>query len=561
MLAYLLYGIHACLWGMSTLVRRFVKTGDFAAILLEGEYPDCPEPPGKFPIRLFHSPKPSLHAIARQFDLIARDRHLRGVMLHLQDLALAPAQLDALRGLILKLRQAGKRVVVWSCVYSRNHYYLASAADEILLQPGGSIEPLGFFRRYLFLADALDQLGIRADLIPIAPYKSAGDVFTRNRMSDEAREMARWVADATYAEMTSAVAHGRGLAREEAVAVMDHTPCTDLKAVEQGLVDSLVSEEELPTRLKSDDQPASLATWNLGKRFWLRTRPRKPGRYLALVSIEGLIVNGHSRRSPFGRPLPVPFLFEHLAGDLSLTQVARRILADRRAAGVVVHVNSPGGSATASEAIRASLAALAARKPLVVVMGSAAASGGYLVSTPARHILAQPNTITGSIGVLGGKFTINQLLDRLLIRRETISHGRFADFHDSETPYGEEERQILWEILERTYQLFLQQVAEGRKLSQEAVQAVADGRVWTGRQAVAHGLVDELGGLEDGLAKARALAGLPPDAPVRMFSPDKTYHPPSGQSEDPATHALEAFRAMSRTQAYYLCPFSLDHDR
>lgn len=561
MLAYLLYGIHACIWGTSTLVRRFVKTGDYAVILLEGEYPDCPEPPGKFPFRLFHSPKPSLHAMARQFGLIASDPHLQGVILHLRELALAPAQLDTLRSLILDLRQTGKRVVVWSYTYSRDTYYLASAADEILLQPAGLIEPLGLFRRYLFLADALEQLGIRADLIPIAPYKTAADIFTRNRMSDEGREMARWLAEASYAEMTGAVAAGRRLDRAEALELMDRTPCTDLKAMEQRIVDSLVSEDDLPARFTKNNQPARLVAWNLEKRYWLRQPPRKPGRYIALISIKGLIVNGRSRRTPFGRPLPVPFLFEHLAGDLSLTQVARKTLADRQAAGVVVHIDSPGGSATASEAIRAALASVASKKPLVVVMGATAASGGYLVSTPARHILAQPNTLTGSIGVVGGKFTINRLLDRLLIHRETVRHGRFAEFHDSETPYTEDERQILWESLERTYHFFLQQVAQGRKLSEEAVQVVADGRVWTGRQALARGLIDELGGLEEGLAKARELAGLPPDAPVRMISPDKTYHPPSGESETTVSHALEVFRAMSRTQAYYLCPFSLDHSR
>lgn len=557
MLGYLVYGIHACVWGVSRLVRRFVKTGDYAVLLLEGEYPDCPEPPGKFPFRLLHPPKPSLHAIADHLRLITDDRHLRGVVLHVRELALAPAQLDTLRSLIGKLRHAGKRVVVWSYTYSRDTYYLASAADEILLLPGGSVEPLGFFQRHIFLAEALAELGLHADLVPIAPYKSAGDVFTRTRMSDEAREMTSWLADAAQIEMTSAVAQGRNMGREAAEALMDRAPCTDQKAVEQGLVDSLVYEDDLPAHLKKNDQPAHLVTWNLDKQYWHRRRPRRPGRYIVLLSIHGLIVNGYSRRSPFGRP-PIPILCDHLAGDLSITQVVRRIMADRRAAGVVVHVDSPGGSATASEAIRSSLAHLAARKPLVVVMGAAAASGGYLVSTPARHILAQPNTVTGSIGVLGGKFTVSRFLDRLLIHRETVRRGKFADFHDPEMPYNEEARTILWESLERTYQLFLDQVADSRKLSLEAVRAVADGRVWAGRQALNHGLVDELGGLREGLAKARELAALSSDAQVRMLTPDKSHHPPSAESESGVTHGLQVIRALARVQQFYLCPITLD---
>ena len=246
-----------------------------------------------------------------------------------------------------------------------------------------------------------------------------------------------------------------------------------------------------------------------------------------MIRVEGVIISGRSQRPPGKSPVPLPFVFNPRAGDMSVVQQARVALMDRRAAAVVLYVNSEGGSALASEAMAAALEKLAAKKPLIASMGPVAASGGYYVCTPAQWILAQPGTLTGSIGVLAGKLIIGGLWDKLLFHRESIGRGRHSDFDSVERPFNDEERQSVTDDIQRVYDVFLDRVTSSRNISLEAANAVAGGRVWTGRQAKEHGLVDQLGGLENALAKAHQLAGLNPRAPVHeiVISREHNYPP------------------------------------
>lgn len=244
------------------------------------------------------------------------------------------------------------------------------------------------------------------------------------------------------------------------------------------------------------------------------------------------------------------------AGDLTVVQQARRLARARRVAAVVLWIDSPGGSATASEAMAAALKVLANRKPLVAVMGGVAGSGGYYVATPARRIFAQPGTLTGSIGVISTRLAVGGLLRRLLIGHQMIARGTYSGMEDPSRPYSDAERAKVREIVDRLYGLFLDRVAESRGRPVGEIEPIAGGRVWTGRQALARGLVDELGGIDRALAEARRLGGVRDDAPL-VEPQGRGAVAPAATST--AALVLGTIRALSLAPAWLMCPL-LDAD-
>jgi protease IV len=552
-LAYTVYAIRYLARRTTNTFRRFIKVPDYVVLSLEESYPELRQPRQTFWTRRLFPAKPSIQDLAEQFNILEGDPRVRGVILRLSRLHMPLSQLQTLRDLVHKLRQSGKQVVAWATGYDSATYYVACAAEKVLLQTGGWISPLGIRRSFLFLADALDLIGVKADILQISPYKSSADFLSKSQMSDEMREMIDWLMDADYAEMIHGIAEGRHLEESSARTLMDKTPCSDLKALESGLVDKLVSEEDLPSELRRGEEPARLSHWEEVKRLLRRSVPPRPGRYVALLRIEGMIVEGRSQRFPYRRRFPIPFLLDERAGNLSVVQEARRILADKYAAAVVIYVDSGGGSAAASEAITAALEKIAAKKPLVVAMGSLAGSGGYYVSTPGHWIVAQPSTLTGSIGVLFGKIANAGLFDKLLLHRETLSRGQHATLLDIGQSFSEEERTMVREQVKRTYDIFLNRVTRSRKMTPEVVEAIGAGRVWTGRQALERRLVDELGGLDRALIKARQLAGLPEDAPLRELTGSKHLRAPVSEPIGQLHDALRGLYYLHQS-ALCLCP-------
>ncbi len=558
MIVYLFYGIRNLIRILGNHFRRLGKPPDYVMFRLEGEYPEVWEPPANFIQRRLRPPRLSLQDLAEQFRTIADDPRVSGVILHLRQLEMDLARLESLRDLILDLRHSGKRVITWSTRYFPASYFVACAADEILLQPGSDIPPFGLRSTYPYLAESLGKIGIKGDFIQISPYKSAYDIYTRKDMSDEVREMSNWLMDSAFEQVIEAIANGRGISEQQAMEWVDSTPCIDLKAIEMGIVDKTISEEDLPEYLQQDGKPARLATWEEARSRLFRRPLPHPGRYVALLTIEGKIIDGESSRPPIKPPIPIPMLMETRAGDLSVVQAARKVLRDKRAAAVVLYVDSGGGSATASEAMRSALEKINNEKPLIVSMGPVAGSGGYWVSTPARHIMAQPGTITGSIGVVTGKMVVGEMLDKLFFGRETISRGKHILIDDAEEPFSQEEREIAWESITRTYDQFLDIVSVSRHKSREDVDAIGKGRVWTGKQALENGLVDELGSLDRALAKAREMAGLHERAPVRMILPDKRTIPPTTTADSALNYALEGVRMFRWGTPLLLCPITWD---
>ena len=514
----LLFPFRYLWWLVSSLRRSIGKPPEYVLLVLAESLPPLPDPPRPFWQRFLGRPRLSVKELGERFDAIGRDRRIKGVVLHLRPVGMPMATLQDLREQVANLRRAGKRVVAWAPSYTTATYYLACACDEILLMPTGVVGALGFTTTGMFLADGLKRFGLSGDFVQVSPYKSAADPLTKSRMSDELREQLTWLLESQHAELLRAIVDSRGVDEARAKELVDCSPYSDDGALENHAVDRLAGEEELGLKIGSWDRA--------------RRRMRKPaptlgrGRYVALMRIEGTIVDGQSGSVPFRPPVDIPLVGDDRAGDLTVVQVARQVAADKRAAAVVLYVNSRGGSSTASEAMRRALQTISARKPVVVVMGPVAGSGGYDVATPGAWIIARPGTLTGSIGVLGGKIVTGALWSKLLFNRETIAFGEHVTINSDERPYSDVERDIVRREIDHIYRSFLDVVAKARKMSVEQLRPNADGKVWTGRQALERGLVDELGGLDAGVRKARSLAGLPERAPLREVRGPRRYVPP-----------------------------------
>jgi len=427
-------------WLISSVRRARGRPPEYVIFVLENDLPALPDPPGPFWQRFTGRPRLSVRELGERFDAIANDPRIKGVILHLRPVGMPMATLQDLRELVGKLRQSGRRVVAWAPFYTTGTYYLACACDEILLMPTGTVQPLGFATTGMFLRDGLARFGIEADFVQVSPYKSAADPLTKSKMSPEVREQLTWLLDSQHKDLLSAIGKGRVLDEKGAQALVDGSPYSDDTALEMRAVDAVVPEEKLAERVgPSSGSSATIGTWERARRKVKLPAPRLArGKYVAVLRIEGTIIDGRSGKLPVRPPIDVPLVGEDRAGDLTVVQAARQVAADKKAAAVVLYVNSRGGSATASEAMRQALNVIAASKPLVVAMGPVAGSGGYWVSTPGRWIVARPGSLTGSIGVLTGKLVTGGLWPKLMFNRETIAFGQHATINSDEKPYTDE---------------------------------------------------------------------------------------------------------------------------
>jgi protease-4 len=542
------------LWWLISSVRRSVgKPPEYVIFVLENDLPALPDPPRPFWQRFTSRPRLSVRELGERFDAIANDPRIKGVILHLRPVAMPMATLEDLRELVGKLRQSGRRVVAWSTFYTTGTYYLACACDEILLMPAGTVAPLGFASTGMFLRDGLARFGIEADFLQISPYKTAMDMLTKSKMSPELREQVTWLLDSHYKELLAAIGKGRVLDEKGAQELVDGSPYGDDTALEMRVVDAVLTEERVAERLgPSSGAQATIGTW---ERAQAKLRSSAPtlgrGKYVAVLRIEGTILDGRSARLPFKPPLEVPLVGGDRAGDLTVVQAARQVARDKRAAAVVLYVNSRGGSMTAAESMRNALEVIAARKPLVVAMGPVAGSAGYSVSMAGHWIVARPGALTGSIGVLTGKIVTGGMWSKLMFNRETIAFGRHVTMESDEKPFTDEEREILKRKIDRAYAFFVDLVAKARKMTPEEVHPIAAGRVWTGRQAFERKLIDELGGLDAAIRKARSLAGLSDRARVREVRAPKLMIPPEaiGGATGYVGYLLEGVSLLNRAPA------------
>ncbi len=404
---------------------------------------------------------------------------------------------QAVRDVLVAIRKAGKSVVVHLPVGTDTKGYLiASAAEKVYAFPGASLTLPGFASRGIFLKTALARAGLDVEVLARGKYKSAGDMLARDEMSEPHKEQTGAILDVLHGALRDAITDGRGLPPAEATAAIDRGLFRAPEALEAKLVDGSVFDDEVLSLLvpaKAPPPPCVPAAAYLKARGL--TKLGGPRACIGVITVHGAISEG-------GGSYP------------SRGALATRIIADARMAreskqvrGVVLHVDSPGGSALASARMHRELALLAAEKPLVVLMANVAASGGYYVAAPACSIVASPLTITGSIGVIAARFAFGPLLARLGVHTDGLKRGEHSDLSDPTHSLSDAERAFLQSEIEGTYQEFVDVVARGRKKSKDEVESLAQGRVWTGADAHARGLVDTLGDMETALAEVRSRIG------------------------------------------------------
>jgi protease-4 len=495
------------------LLRRRV---DYVRIDLGGALPEFAEAPPWWQRRLMGRRAPlSMQELRRRLDRIAADPQAKGLLLHIDGLAVGWATLQSLRAELLRFRAAGGRVVAYVASLDNASYCAACAADTIVTVPSAEFRVLGLRLEVQFLGDALDRIGLRAEVEAVSPYKSAGDQFSRSDMSPEDRAQLERVLDGRYAALVEMIAEGRAKQPEEVRALIDAAPMGAQQALDRGLVDQLCYEDELEALLRVDGRDPVIAPWHTAR--WALRLPlaRAFRRVVAVVPVEGAIVTGGSR----SLPVPLPLLGEEFAGAESVSRALRQAERSQRVAAVLVYVNSRGGDAFASDLIWREVLRVGRRKPLVVVMGDVAASGGYYLAAPAAAIVARPATLTGSIGVIATRFAAADLLGDAGVNTVVLSRGAHTGLGSATEPLSEAERAALREEVQRLYAIFKQRVRDGRGLSEERLEPIAGGRVWLGHEARDLGLVDLLGGVPEGLLRAQELAGLPQDraAPLLLL--------------------------------------------
>jgi protease-4 len=517
--------------------RLLGRPPEYVWIEVSGPLAEFETPVGFLRRRLSQGPSPpTLERLRLWLDRIAADRRPRGVVLRIKNLDAGWAAIEELRREILAFRSRGGRVVAYFADPADiRSYYLACAADEILATPLADLNVVGMRLRVDFLKDALDNLGLEVEVVAVSPYKSAGERFVSNDFSRESREQTGRLLDRRFEAAVDAISDGRDLSREEVRARIDLAPFGAREAFSEGLLDGVLYEDELPARFGSEGQHASLAEWSRAQgslRMPYRRRLRKK---VALVTLSGTIVRGRSRRLPF----PLPFIGGEQAGSESVVGALRVAEKNRRVAAVLFYVDSPGGDALASDLIWREVERISARKPVVVLMGNAAASGGYYVSAAASHVVARCGTLTGSIGVLAIRPVALGLYEKLGINPVVLERGAHAGLLDPSRRPSPDELRVIEGQIERIYTEFKDRVAQGRKLVLSDLEGIAGGRVWTGTEALDLGLVDETGGFREALSKARELGGIDQDVPgvLTKINPPRGGRPLPGE---PAQTALDA---------------------
>ena len=580
--------LHNTILTARNCLRSLRRKGlDTIVLPIHGAYPELPASRTPFPLNLlplFPSPV-SLVDARNMVEMISQDRRVRTVVFRFGELQAGLSTLHSLRRLMLDLRAQGKRTIAWLPTADTSDYYLASACDEILLPCSGHLSVLGLRVESIFLKNTLVIAGIEADFEAIAEYKVAPDMFRRSTMSEPHREMLDALLDSLFDEVITTIAEARGLDTTRVRDLIDAMPLSATEAVDVGLADAVLYEDELAAYISSDGDQSSQAvdkpepqakarreslaplTWQQAARSLRRPIKWTTRQRIGVISLEGMIVPGHSRRVPVPLPIPVPLPFVQVqAGAESIAQALRLAESDERIAAVIFHVETPGGSALASDLIWREVRRLRERKPVVVLMGRQAASGGYYVSAPANRIVARPSTLTGSIGIWGGKFAFTGLYRKLGMGREAVQRGAMAGIYSETAPFSDRERERVRQDLQKSYARFKSRVAEGRGMTDEQVDAAARGRLWTGSQAREVGLVDELGGFDKALAIAKELAGLDPQREytvVRIRPPRHARLPtpfpqaPESDTDQGLGAILSTLQSLARERIWALAPWTV----
>ncbi len=484
----------------------------YSVVVLKIDGPFFDKPPvDLFTTSDIQSPVDSIYEYAQLLTKLKKDKRVDALLLNFENPYIPWAHVDELRYHIEQFRKAGKKTYAYAESLTTMNYLLACHCDEVILTPTGNILLPGLGGQAYYYKDLLNKIGVQGDFIQMGRYKSAAESITRSGPSEADKEQLNSMLDSLYDHLLSSVAYSRGHTKHEIEAVVNQGFFTAEQALQHGLVNKIMYRKEFIASLEEQtgknvaldlkyseprpieinmDNPFSML--NLFQQM-ISTDIEPLGDAIAIMYLEGPITSGESEDGWSTRTV----------GSRTIRLALAKALRDPDIKAVVVRINSPGGSATASDIIYKAIKETAAEKPVVVSMGSVAASGGYYVACGAPIIMAEPSTITGSIGVIGGKLVLGGLFDKLGVNAYSFKRGKNSLLFNMNDPFTPHEREVFTLLLEDTYQTFKNRVASNRKDKLiDDIDNLAEGRVYTGKQAVKVGLIDKLGTLDEAVKLA-----------------------------------------------------------
>ncbi len=479
----------------------------------------------------FIEAQPTVRSIVDSLRKASVDRRVSSVIIRPTSDAALWGKVQEVRDAIVEFKKSKKPIIAFLEYGGDQSYYLASACDKVFLMPTASLDLTGMANYELFLRGTLDKMGVFPDTIHVGDYKTASNTFTEHAFTPAHREMAQSLNTDLYEQLVAGLAEGRHRTVAEIRDLIDHGPFLPEDAVRAGLVDDLAYADEIDDKVELGRGRTSMLRQHEYRAVGLNTLGLNRGPRIAVIYAVGMIASGASNDSPSSQVL----------GSDTMVEYLRTARADSSIRAIVIRIDSPGGSAIASDVIWREIMLTRDRKPVIASMSDVAASGGYYIAMPAHAIVAQPATLTGSIGVVLLRFVIDGTFDKLGLNMETVKQGKYADLFSPVRPFTPDERKKVGELMQATYDAFVEKAAAGRKTTPERIDAVAQGRVWTGKQAKELGLVDELGGLDRALAIAKDRAKIAPGSEVELvvFPPKKSLFEvvsePWGRSDGGAT--------------------------
>jgi protease-4 len=491
--------------------RPSIRDNSVLALKVSGPLPDyVPDNPFN---RLFGAPPQSLSSLLVQFRKAKVDKRINAIILDIDASDTGWAKAEEVRGAIEDFRTSGKPVYAYMETGFNKDYYIATACDKIYLPPSGELFVTGLAADVMFFRGTLDKLGIYPDIYQIGKYKTAGDTFTQKEMTPEHREFINLLLDDLYGRYVEGVAKARSKSPDDVKKLIDNAPYNPAQAKDAGLIDGVLYREDVEKELKKrlgykDTDELRIARAADYRKVTQESLGLNKGEKIAIVFASGDIVSGNSEFGTAG---------QETIGSDSLVKVLREVRDDKTIKAVVLRVDSPGGSGLASDVIWKGVESLKEKKPVVVSMSDVAASGGYYIACNANKIVAQPSTITGSIGVVGGKPVIKGFYDWIGVTNEYVLRGTNAGIFRESEKFSDSERKKFEEWLRGTYEDFTTKVAKGRSKDKVYIDSIGQGRVWTGKQGKEKGLVDEYGGLDKAIEIAKQLANIPADKGVQRI--------------------------------------------
>jgi protease-4 len=455
----------------------------------------------------FFEPPPTVRSVVESLRKAKVDRRVTSVVIRPTGTAALWGKVQEVRDAIVDFKTSKKPIIAYVEYGGEQEFYLASACDKVFLMPTASLDLTGIASYELFLRGTLDKIGAYPDAMHIGDYKTASNQMTERTFTPAHREMAESLNRDLYEQLLKGIATGRQKRETEVRQLIDHGPFLPEDAVRAGLVDDVAYEDEIDDKVSLGRGRTTFLEHHEYRAVSAGSLGLNRGPRIAVLYAAGIITSGESSYdSPQGE----------VVGSDTIIRYLRKARADDSIRAIVLRVDSPGGSAIASDVIWREVELTRAVKPVIASMSDVAASGGYYIAMPAHKIVAEPATLTGSIGVVMVKFVIDGTLKKLGMNMEGVSDGRYANLYSPIRPFSPEERAKIQEQMQATYDAFVEKAAAGRHTTPEKIDAIAQGRVWTGQQAKQIGLVDELGGLERALALAKEHAKIGRDTEVEL---------------------------------------------